>query len=405
MSGDAPAAESQSSTQDERLGLSRGSRLFLVVYLLFLAGVSFRIYRTPVYSLDSLQYMGNALLMEQTDIVSIHHRVYAELRAAVPNPALAHLLGSEPGEAPELSRSRQERASNPYRYGQFLPLFAIRPLYNQALYVTSKSGLGLVRSGVLISVASYFGLGVLLFLWLQKYTSPLLSCAMALLSMLSPPLVTLGRETTSDALATLIAFAGLYLLFEEQRVAPSLMLLLASIYFRTDFVVLVGPILAICWLQGRVRFWQALVLGGVGVASVLLINHFAGDYGIKMLYYRNFVGTPIAPAEMTVQFSFHDYLSAFRSGITKLMGSFFIPFLAFGILGIRSKRTLPLLCATVAYVALHFLILPNWEERWFGVFYLSMVVCVVWSESEKARARESLSLSSASTHLDEVKVL
>jgi hypothetical protein len=38
----------------------------------------------------------------------------------------------------------------------------------------------------------------------------------------------------------------------------------------------------------------------VAVVSVLAINHFGGDYDIKMLYYRNFVavanaGLPILP--------------------------------------------------------------------------------------------------------------
>jgi hypothetical protein len=44
------------------------------------------------------------------------------------------------------------------------------------------------------------------------------------------------------------------------------------------------------------------VLSVIAVASVVMINHFAGDYGIRMLYYRNFVGTPSAPAEMVVNF-------------------------------------------------------------------------------------------------------
>lgn len=99
-------------------------------------------------------------------------------------------------------------------------------------------------------------------------------------------------------------------------------LLLASIYFRTDFVVLAGPVILACWLQKRLDLWKAAVLSLIAVASVLCINYFAGDYGIKMLYYRNFVGVPIAPGEMTVQFSFRDYVAAFRSGITLAANSF-----------------------------------------------------------------------------------
>jgi len=349
------------------------SMVWAINYLAVLTLASTHLYFTPIYSMDSIQYMANALLMEERDPVRIHEQVYSELRRSVPREQLQHLLG-DAGNTSDQDRSRAERAANPYHFAEFLPLFAIRPLYNQALYLVSKTGMGLVKAGIFISVSSYFLLGVLLFAWIRPYTTPMLSFAASLLCMISPPLLALGRDTTSDALATLVAFTALYLIFEKRRITPGMVLLLASIYFRTDFVVLAGPVLLVTWLQQRIRFWHAAVLSALAVASVLCINHFAGDYGIKMLYYRNFVGTPVAPGEMVVNFSARDYVSAFRSGITKLVESFFIPFLLLGIVGLRSKRFVPLMGATLAYVLLHFLILPNWQERWVGVFYLSMIV-------------------------------
>ena len=349
----------------------------LVLYLVALALVSLHLYRTPSYDMDSIQYMGNALLMHNTDVVQIHQQVYSELRHAVPGNIVDQLVGNEIGAPADQNLSRKMRASDPYRFAEFLPLFAIRPLYNQVLYVVSKTGIGLVGGGILISVASFFFLGVLLFLWMRPYTTPLLSLSAGLLCMITPPLTSLGRDMTSDALASLVAFASLYLIFEKRLLMPGIALLLSSIYFRTDFVVLAAPVILICWLQRRLRLWQAAILGGLAVSSVLFINHFAGDYGIQMLYYRNFVGTPAAPAEMIVRFSFHDYLSAFRSGITKVMQSFFLPFLVLGAISLRSRQCLPLLLATLAYVILHFLVLPNWQERWVGVFYLTTVICAV----------------------------
>jgi hypothetical protein len=348
--------------------------LFLI-YVLTLAAVSLHLYRQPIYDMDSIQYMGNALLMEQTDIASIHQRVYAELDRAVPKTARDGLLGHELGAPEDQNKSRQERAANPYRFGQFLPFFAVRPLYNQTLWLVSKTGLGLVSSAILISTASYFLMGVLLFAWLRRYKPPVLCLALSLLLMLSPPLTVLGRDTTSDALATLVAFASLYLIFEKRQLLPGFALLLASIYFRTDFVALAGPVLLACWLERRLDLWKAAVLSIVAVASVLTINHFAGDYGIQMLYYRNFVGTPVAPGETAVHFSFRDYLSAFRSGITLIEGSFFLPFLLLGVLGFVSGRLKALFAVTLAYVGLHFIVLPNWQERWVGVFYLSSLLC------------------------------
>ena len=356
------------------------------LYLTALLLASVHLYLSPIYDMDFVQYMGNALLMEERDPVRLHQRVYLELRQRVPRPALEDLLGNEIGVSEDQNQSRQERATNAYRYAEFLPLFAIRPLYNQLLYVTSKTGLGLIRAGILISIASYFLIGVLLFVWLRAYTTPLQSLILSLLCMLSPPFTATGRDLTSDALASLVAFASLYLIFERRAMAPGILALLASIYFRTDFVVLAAPVILALWLERRLSLWQAAVLSGVGVASVLCINHFAGDYGIGMLYYRNFTGTPIAPAEMAVKLSLHDYTSAARSGVTRVMMSFFVPFLLIGAIGQRGRQFMALFWVTLAYVALHYLILPNWQERWVVIFYLAAVVCAAMPRLHEERA-------------------
>ena len=357
------------------------------LYALALGIASIHLYRTPIYAMDAVQYMGNALLMEDTDIVSVHRRVYAELTRWVPEGARRGLLGNEPGAPQDQNESRRERARSPQRYAQFLPLFAIRPLYNQSLWLLSKTGLGLVRSAILISVASYFAIGILLLVWLDRYVGAWFGSAMALLMMISPPLTELGRELTSDAQASLIVFASLFLIFERRRLASGLALLLASIFFRTDFVVLAGPVILACWLEKRIAFWKASVLALLGVGSVLAINHFAGDYGIKMLYYRNFIGVPIAPAEMTVQFSFHDYLSAFRSGITLAANSFFIPFFLLGLIGLMEKELRALFGVALAYVILHFVILPNWQERWVALFYLVCGICAATAVRRERRTQ------------------
>lgn len=346
-----------------------------VVYLVILGAVSHRIYKTPIYRMDALQYMGNALLMENTDIVRVHKQVYSEVVRTVPQPERANVLGHQIEAPPDQNRSRELRSHDAYRYGEFLPLFAIRPLYCQLLYLVYKSGGGLLHSTILISASSYFLLGVLLFVWICKRSGPVIAAGVSSLLMLSSPLMTLGRENISDALATLVAFGALYLILENKPLTLGFSVLLASIYFRTDFVVLAVPVLVLCWLQRRTMFWQAAVLGAMAVGSVFAINYCAGDYGIKMLYYRNFVGTPAAPGEMTVLFSFRDYISGLESGIRLAAGSFFLPFLLLGLAGgFRAPRSKELFLVVVSYSVLHFLILPNWQERWFAVFYLSMGV-------------------------------
>ena len=162
------------------------------LYIFLLAGVARHLYYKPIYSMDSIQYMGNALLMEERNPVRIHQRVYAEVQRYVPRREREDLLGYEVGAPADQNKSRQERASNADTFAEFLPLFAIRPLYNQTLWLVSKTGLGLVRSGLLISVTSYFLLGVLAFIWLRRYMSPVLTLAFSILLMISPPLTGFG---------------------------------------------------------------------------------------------------------------------------------------------------------------------------------------------------------------------
>jgi hypothetical protein len=347
----------------------------LIAYAVLLCLVSIHLYKNPIYSMDSIQYMGNALLMEVTDPVIIHQRVYSEINLRVPRGPRDQLLGRQSGAPEDQNESRRQRATNPYRFMEFLPLFAIRPLYNQALWLVSKTGMGLVRASIFLSVAPYFLLGILLMMWVSQYVNATLAILIASLLMISPPLLELGRCTGSDALATLFAFLSLYLIFERSLLTAGLAILLASIYFRTDNLVLAGPVILACWLERRLDLVKASALALLALVSALSISHFAGDYGIKMLYFRNFVGTPVAPGEMTVQFSIHDYLAALRSGITLFAGSFIVPFLLVGIGGFfAARRMRSVAVVTFAYVLLHFVALPNWQERWFGVFYLSMAV-------------------------------
>ena len=109
-----------------------------LLYVLILGGAAIHLYHTPIYSMDSIQYMGNALLMEERDPVRIHQRVYDDVRRSVPRAEREGLLGHVEGTTPDYAESRRTRAANPYQYAEFLPLFAIRPLYNQTLWLVSK---------------------------------------------------------------------------------------------------------------------------------------------------------------------------------------------------------------------------------------------------------------------------
>jgi hypothetical protein len=328
------------------------------VYLIFLLVVAVHLYRTPVYDMDLLGYMGNALLYKTQDVRELHRLVYSQVKRL---PNATTLLGAS--DNAEQNVSRKARAEHPEYFAEFLPCFAIRPLYNSLLYALSP--LGLPRAAILISVVSYVLTGWLVFLWTD-------SALPSLLLMLSAPLLTVGRSTMSDSLALVIAVGALFLLFRDQRIFSGVLLLLLSLFARTDLVVLVVPVLGALWFRKELKAWQASVLGFVAILSVLVVNHFAGDYGLQMLYYRSLVVQPIAPGEMTASFSFAQYLSAFQHGLSLAAESFLPLFLALGFLGWRKSPELILI--GLAYAVLHYVAFPSWQERFFVLSYVLMVV-------------------------------
>jgi hypothetical protein len=348
------------------------------IYVCLLAVVTAHFYLAPFWDLDMLGYMGNARLNDTTDPVKLHGLVYGELRASVPSSAFGYLTGA-PGE-PDQSGSKHDRLVNAYHYAEFLPCFAIRPVYNQTIYWLSRTGLGLVRSVRLVSALSYYLIGIVVLLWLGRYTphSPVLS----FLIMLLPPISLLGRNTTADALSVLLGLSALFAIFELDRIATGISILSVAIWIRTDNVVLIMPVLAVLCFQRRLQLWVGAVFAIISVAAVLVINHAAGDYGIRMLYYRNFLGTPLAPGEMTAHFTVRQYIYFFVSGFKAMLNSFVPVFLIFGLLGLN-RRTAPLLAIVTAYVVLHFAVLPNWIDRWMGVFYV--VTCLVAAIHVKQR--------------------
>jgi len=352
-------------------------RSSLVVYVLLLACVCVRFYEAPQWDMDMIGYMGNALMTNRTPFEKAHQLVYAEILRLPENVRIPLLgLNTSGGNASQ-NASRKARFEHAESFGEFLPFFAIRPLYNQLLFLASRA-FGLLRSAVLLSIVPYFLLGLLVFRWCSRYVQPGCAVLFSLLLMLMPPVAQMGRTPISDALSTLVATFSLYLLLETKRETIGLVLLLASIFFRTDNVALAAAVLAFLWFVRRLSSFQTFVLGAIAAGSVLFINKMAGDYGVAMLYYRNFIGTPITPAEMVLHLSRADYFRALRGSLGVIAQSWLMPFLLLAVIGLY-RRTIRFAFSGIAllYIGIHFLILPNWVERWFVVAYIPLALSAV----------------------------
>ena len=342
-------------------------------YLLFLSLFAGHAYFYSLYDIDMMGYIGNALAISSASIQQIHDDAYRALAAETPREVQDHLLGRD--MAPPISqwKSRQDRATNAYHFAEYLPCFAIRPIFNELVYLLHfKLGVGLVRATIVIPVVSYWCIGVLVFWWLSSYIGYPRAALFSLLLMLSPPILDLARFNTPDALACLLVLAALYLVFERNYLFSGLTLLLVSVYVRTDNVVMAVGVLGYCaFITHQLDRAKAAVLASVAIASVFLINHFAGDYGIRLLYYRSFIEIPLAPGELVAHFGPADYLQAFRKAISLTMNSYFPLFALMGVAGYLGRKTRvsqAIAAVTTFYVAAHFLLFPSGQERFWGPF-------------------------------------
>ena len=351
----------------------------LLFFTLFLTLACFRVYRYPRYSTDGLSYMANAVAMHGANIQVIHDTVYKDAKAAIPGPAYDHLTGRDPTEPAFEQNSFRDRALDAYHFAEYLPCFAIRPAFTELLYVLHYDlGVGLVKALVLVPVLSFWLMGWVVLVWLSRYVSTPYACLISLLLLVSTPILDeLARATTPDSLSALIVLSAMFLLFERQKFLLGLILLMLSVYVRTDNVLLVLLVLAYLHLAGfGLRALHVATLSAVGIGSVVLINHFSGDYGAPMLYYR-IAHVPVAIGEIVPTFGIHDYLAALKTAISDVLHGSHIPFLLMGMVGLLHRpprRLVGLAATTIGYAAAHLIIYPVAEPRYLGVFFAAMAI-------------------------------
>jgi hypothetical protein len=352
------------------------------IYLVLLTWLSSRPYFHSLYDMDMMGYIGNAVAISGASIREIHDTAYRALNAEAPPAAREHLLGRDKAGPTSQWESRQDRAVDAGHFAEYLPCFAVRPIFNELIYLLHyKLGVGLVKASIVIPVASYWLIGALVFLWLGRYTGLERAAAGSFLLMLSPPILDLARFNTPDALACLVSLAALYLIFERNRMFWGLTLLLLSVYVRTDNALLAVAVLGYCCVVTRqLEKIPAAVLALLAVSSVLLINHFAGDYGLRVLYYRSFVAIPLAPGELVPNFGIADYLRAFRTAVSQTMSGSLPLFFLMGVVGIcaqRQRASQAIAAVTTFYLIFHFLLFPSGQERFWGVFYIGCAMVLM----------------------------
>lgn len=327
-----------------RLSLRRTARTGLAVaYVLFLSVLSYTCYKRPVPG-DFDRYIYEALIRSKTQPIE---EIFLLIKHESPRTEASAILDS------------------PQHLAQLEPLYAIRPLYldavETAVYVTPS----IQKAISLVSALALFMIGIVLLAWTMR---PVF-CG---LIMASPAIVIVGRAGTPDALSALCIVTATWLLMKD-RISPAVLLLLLSLFIRTDNILF--ALIALAWLTVRQKIvWaHSVILTGLSVASIFFINHFSGNYGWEVLFRHSFIGGKY-PAEITSHLLATEYLSVFVRGLIEIGGQ---ELALWTLLGVGAWYILPRssayrsLLSLVAIAAVsHFLLFPSPENRYFTWAYL-----------------------------------
>jgi hypothetical protein len=335
------------------------------------------------YSPDTVEFVGNVVALQTADTATIHHVAYDAVKREAPAMVIPHILGTD--LSTEQAAVRRDKYANPDHFVGFLPYFAVKPLYVEALNLVHKAGVGLVRSIAVVSAISFLGLAVLIYLWVSHLQG---SLWIACLLLLTPELHGLGQVTGPDGLSVLFLLAALFSL-SQSKPAVGIALLMASIWVRPDNAILVILILAYMSFKGELRVWMGGLLTLIALATPVLINYFGGSAGWQALYLHTFY-IERAPGEFDkAVFTGRDYIVALRSGVREVFNSTAIPYCLLGLLGyilVPGMRIWIGLCTVFAI--LRFLIYPNYEPRYYGIVFLviGVSVCVMVKRTVAASA-------------------
>src|SRR5690606_24945270 len=183
-------------------------RMVALLALVALLAVNLR-WAEPYYDWDLLGYSGVAARIGGATPAEAHRRVYDLAYRNVPPEQYAWLV--EGGEF------QQAVAADPAAFEQQLPFYRLEPAYPLLILALDRLGVDPVHGSVWISRVAYLGIGVVAFVWLSGFLSPLAALATAWGAMSVQVALEAARLPTPDAFSALVVLTALWLVFECQH--------------------------------------------------------------------------------------------------------------------------------------------------------------------------------------------
>ena len=218
---------------------------------------------------DMLGYAASVLSFSQSDTVSIHASVFADLRDNV-SPVVYQTLTNG-------SDYRSVMSADPEAFSQQIPYYKIRILYVLVLWMLTKIGFGIY--GAIHVASAVFSCSALLVIYFG------LRFHLHSLFWMVTPIIFYGVTSNFEVIQAggVDAFAFFWVAMTLVAYIRGhkllLPLLVLSVLVRTDLVILAGLMFGILLLTDRSNWRKVAIWGAVTLFLYVWVNMWAGNYG------------------------------------------------------------------------------------------------------------------------------
>ncbi len=225
--------------------------------------------------------------------------------------------------------------------------FTVKPLF-VALTRWAVPFAGILGAPFLVSAVAYFCLGWVVWLWLGAFGVPSRwRILTAPLLMFSYVFTIAARQGNPDMLCTFLLVTGAWLLFSTRVPHLGALVLLTSVFARTDCVVLGGLLFLLAVWRRRFSPIAFILWSGV----MLLSEFWVASRGYP---YRQFVSESLGTS----------YLYAITHEFVKSEVALYTPFVLLALVAVKLKFHADLVFVCLASWVIRYLLLPKLEVRY-----------------------------------------
>jgi hypothetical protein len=330
----------------------------------------------PNYNWDCLPYM--AIVLDKTENLSnqeLHNKVYEQAQVHIPEKQYAMLVAETP--------YRTSMQQNADAFKQQLPFYHIKPLYIGLCWLSYSVGFNLAFATVIPSLLAFFGIGLLLFFWLNKFVSEKQSILITCCILLTMPFTGIGRESSPDALSCFFIVLASYWFYIKkcwQWIAPALAL---AVLTRPDNIIFVGLLGTVLFAKKYWSITYILIVLGFSMLAFIIPKLYLTSYNWQTLFYHSFIIHLTFPADTAINLNLSDYIFTIARNAFREFNISLIPLLlifAIPAWNNRKKLTtdLSILWLTIGLtILLRYLLFPVFTGRFMAPYYLIAILLII----------------------------